>query len=82
MSVDDFPICNNASLSKKDFKEDFLPKFETRLVIFCRAAISSLLISKKLGLFAPRSQSLLAVGLYHRRCLCLLQLSTLGNLMQ
>lgn len=30
MGVDDFPICNDASLFKKDFKEDFLSKFETR----------------------------------------------------
>jgi hypothetical protein len=30
MIVDDFPICNDASLFAKDFREDLLAKFGTR----------------------------------------------------
>jgi hypothetical protein len=69
MIVYDFPICNDGSLFAKDFREDFLAKFEKRLVIFCHATISSSLMSKKLGLFALRSRSLLAVGLYYKKML-------------
>jgi hypothetical protein len=80
MIIDDFPICNDASLFTKDFREDLLANFETRHVIFCLAAISSHLMSKKLGFFAPRSQRLACSTPLLQKML--LQLSALGNLMQ
>lgn len=69
MIVDDFPISNDASLFARDFRGDLLAKFGTRYPYFV-IATSSRLMSKKLGLFALRSRSLLAVGHYYKRCFC------------
>lgn len=52
MIIDVFPIRTYASLFKKDFREDLLAKFETRLVIFCHAAIIFLLVGRNLA-FSP-----------------------------
>ena len=79
MIVDDFPICNDASLFAKDFREDLLAKFGLDSpILSCSSKLPP--HEQETWPFCPKVSEFACSRPLPQKML--LQLLTLGNLMQ